>query len=278
MDRRAFIRKAGLATGAAAASSLAAPAIAQEQPAIKWRLASSFPKALDTIYGGGELLARTVSDMTGGKFQIQSFAPGEIVGTPQATEAVANGTVEMTHTASYYYLGKDPTFAAITSLPFGPNARQLTAWQYQGGGNELCNEYLGKFNVYAIPAGNTGAQMGGWFRKEIKTVADLQGLKFRIAGLAGEILQKLGVVPQQIAGGEVYPALERGTIDAAEWVGPYDDESSAYTRSPHSTTTPAGGKAALRPTSCSMRLSGTSCRKGIRPLLRTRPCTATLRC
>ena len=221
MKRREFLNSAGLGL---AVGSLAMPAIAQSNPEIRWRLTSAFPKSLDTLFGVSETFAKRVGEATDGRWQIQAFGSGEIVGTFQAFDAIANGTVEMGHTSAYYYLGKDPTFAAITSLPFGPNARQLTAWQYQGGGNELCNEYLAKYNVHAIPAGNTGAQMGGWFRKEIKTVADLQGLKFRIAGLAGEILQKLGVVPQQIAGGEVYPALERGTIDAAEWVGPYDDE------------------------------------------------------
>jgi TRAP-type mannitol/chloroaromatic compound transport system substrate-binding protein len=221
MKRRAFLQAA---TIGAAAGAVAKPAIAQSNPEIRWRLTSAFPKSLDTLFGGGETFAKLVAEATDGKFIIQTFAPGEIVGAPQALDAIGGGTVEMGHTCSYYYVGKDPTFAIGTSLPFGLNSRQMNAWLYQGGGNALLNEFYAKHNVYALPAGNTGVQMGGWFRKEIKTVQDLQGLKMRIAGLAGQIMGKLGVVPQQIAGGDLYPSLERGTIDAAEWVAPYDDE------------------------------------------------------
>lgn len=221
MKRRGFLQAATLG---AAAGVVASPAIAQSNPEIRWRLTSGFPKSLDTLFGGGELLAKYVSEATDGKFQIQPFAAGEIVGTPQAADAVGNGTVEMAHTCSYYYVGKDPAFAIGTNLPFGMNSRQTNAWLYHGNGNELLNEFYAKYNLFALPAGNTGAQMGGWFRKEIKTVQDLAGLKMRIAGLAGQIMAKLGVVPQQIAGGDLYPSLERGTIDAAEWVAPYDDE------------------------------------------------------
>jgi TRAP-type mannitol/chloroaromatic compound transport system substrate-binding protein len=199
-------------------------------PEVKWRLTSGFPKALDTIYGGAEIFAKYVSEATDGKFQIQPFAAGEIVGTFQAVDAVGTGTVEVAHTASYYYVGKDPTFALGTAIPFGLNSRQMNAWLYHGGGSDLLNEFYAKHGIYALPAGNTGVQMGGWFRKEIKTVQDLQGLKMRIGGLAGQVLQKLGAVPQQIAGGDIYPALERGTIDAAEWVGPYDDEKLGFNK------------------------------------------------
>jgi TRAP-type mannitol/chloroaromatic compound transport system substrate-binding protein len=136
----------------------------------------------------------------------------------------------MIQAPGYYYVGKDPAFAVFADIPFGLNARQKAAWLNHGGGNELVNEYLGKFNVHAIPSGNTGTQMGGWFRKEIKSIADVQGLKFRIAGIAGQVFQRLGAVPQQIAGGDIYPALERGTIDAAEWVGPYDDEKLGFVK------------------------------------------------
>ena len=227
MKRRQFIAAAGtgLAVGA-----VAKPAIAQSNPEIRWRLTSGFPKSLDTIYGGAEVIAKQVSELTDGKFTIQPFAAGEIVGTAQAADAVGNGTVEMAHTCSYYYVGKDPTFAIGTAIPFTLNCRQTNAWLYHGGGNDLLNEFYAKHNLYGIPAGNTGTQMGGWFRKEIKTVQDLQGLKFRIAGIAGQVMQKLGVVPQQIAGGDIYPALERGTIDAAEWVGPYDDEKLGFNK------------------------------------------------
>jgi TRAP-type mannitol/chloroaromatic compound transport system substrate-binding protein len=213
---------------AAAASSFPKPAIAQSAPEIRWRLASSFPKSLDTIYGAGEVFAKAVSDMTDGKFQIQVFAAGEIVPGLQAADAVTNGTVECCHTASYYYVGKDPTFAFGTAVPFGLNSRMQDAWLFEGGGNELMNEFYAKYNIHALPCGNTGCQMGGWFRKEIKTVADLAGLKMRIGGFAGRVLGKLGGVPQQIAAGDIYPALEKGTIDAAEWVGPYDDEKLGF--------------------------------------------------
>jgi TRAP-type mannitol/chloroaromatic compound transport system substrate-binding protein len=229
MDRRAFIRNAGLAgVGAVATTALAAPAIAQSAPELKWRLTSSFPKALDTIYGAAEVFAKAVSDATDGKFQVQVFAAGEIIPGLQAADNVTNGTVEMCHTASYYYWGKDPTFAFGTAVPFGLNSRQQNAWLYEGGGQDLLNEFYAKYSIYSLPGGNTGAQMGGWFRKEINTVADLNGLKFRVGGFGGAVLSKLGVVPQQIAGGDIYPALEKGTIDAAEWVGPYDDEKLGF--------------------------------------------------
>ena len=227
MKRRHFIA----ATGAGlAATAVAAPAVAQSAPEIKWRMTSSFPKSLDTIYGGAENVAKQVAEMTDNKFQIQVFAAGEIVPGLQAADAVTNGSVESCHTCSYYYVGKDPTFAIGTSIPFGLNSRMMNAWLAQGGGDALFNEFYKKYNFHAIQAGSTGAQMGGWFRKEIKTPADLNGLKMRIAGITGQVLQKLGVVPQQLAGGDIYPALERGTIDGAEWVGPYDDEKLGFNK------------------------------------------------
>jgi TRAP-type mannitol/chloroaromatic compound transport system substrate-binding protein len=230
-DRRKFIGGAAAvatAGAAAAASSFPKPAIAQSMPEIKWRLTSSFPKSLDTIYGAAEVFARSVAEATDNRFQIQAFAAGEIVPGLQAADAVTNGTVECAHTASYYYVGKDPTFALGSTVPFGLNSRMINAWLEVGGGNELLAEFYQKFNIHAIPCGQTGAQMGGWFRREVKTVADMSGLKMRIAGFAGQVMQKLGVVPQQIAGGDIYPALEKGTIDAAEWIGPYDDEKLGF--------------------------------------------------
>ena len=225
MKRRDFLKRAGFGM---AASAVAAPAIAQSAPEIKWRLTSSFPKSLDTLWGGGEVICKSVAEATDNKFQIQPFAAGEIVPGLQAADAVTNGTVEMCHTASYYYVGKDPTFALSSSVPFGPNPRMQNAWHYHHGGMDLMNEFYKKYNIYGLAAGNTGVQMGGWFRKEIKEVADLNGLKFRVGGFAGRVLAKLGVVAQQIAGGDIYPALEKGTIDAAEWVGPYDDEKLGF--------------------------------------------------
>jgi TRAP-type mannitol/chloroaromatic compound transport system substrate-binding protein len=225
MRRREFLQAS---VGGLAATAVAAPAVAQSMPEIKWRLTASWPKSLDTIYGGAEVFAKTVAENTDNKFQIQVFAAGEIVPGLQALDAVTNGSVEMCHTSSYYYVGKDPTFTFGTSLPFGLNKRMIDAWMFHSGGAEMLNEFYKKYNVIGIPAGNTGCQMGGWFRKEIREVADLNGLKFRVGGFAGRILSKLGVVPQQIAGGDIYPALEKGTIDAAEWVGPYDDEKLGF--------------------------------------------------
>jgi TRAP-type mannitol/chloroaromatic compound transport system substrate-binding protein len=188
MKRRQFL---GAATAGLATAAVASPAIAQSAPEVKWRLTSSFPKSLDTLYGAADVFSKAVAEATDQKFQIQNFAAGEIVPGLQAADAVQNGTVEMCHTASYFYK---------------------------------------KYNFMALMCGNTNCQMGGWFRKEIKEVADLDGLKFRIAGFAGQILSKLGVVPQQVAGGDIYPALEKGTIDAAEWVGPYDDEKLGFNK------------------------------------------------
>ncbi|MDU0339410.1 TRAP transporter substrate-binding protein [Bosea rubneri] len=222
MKRRQF-----LAAGATAAvaAPIASPAIAQSAPSVRWRLVSAFPKSLDTLYGGSVELARRVSEATDGQFQIQPFAAGEIVpGGAAVIDATSKNTVECCHTCSYYGIGIDPTFAFGTCVPFGPNARQTNAWLTVGGGNDVLNEFYAKHNLYALPAGNTGVQMGGWFRKEINTVEDLKGIKFRVGGLAGNVLLKLGVVPQQIGGGDLYSSLERGTIDAAEWTGPYDDE------------------------------------------------------
>ena len=225
MKRRQFLKTAGVGL---AASAVAAPAIAQSAPELKWRLTSSFPKSLDTLYGAAEVFSKSVAEMTDNKFQIQVFAAGEIVPGLQAADAVTNGTVEMCQTASYYYFGKDPTFALACAVPFGLNTPMINAWLLQGGGADLLNDFFKKFNIHAIQAGNTNCQMGGWFRKEINTAADLNGLKFRIGGFAGRVLAKLGTVPQQIAGGEIYTALEKGTIDSAEWVGPYDDEKLGF--------------------------------------------------
>src|SRR5712675_3168773 len=172
MKRRDFIKVTGI--GVAGAATLAAPAIAQSSPEIKWRMAASWPKSLDTLYGGAEVLAKAVAEATDNKFQIQVFAAGEIVPALQVVDAVQNGTVECGHTASYYYFGKDPTFAFGTSIPFGLNARQQYAWYYHGGGLELMREFYKDYGVVNHLAGNTGCQMGGWFRKPIKSVADLK--------------------------------------------------------------------------------------------------------
>lgn len=227
MKRRSFLHTAaaGLAAGA-----VAAPAIAQTSPTINWRLASSFPKSLDTIYGAAEIMAKRVSQLTDGRFNIRVFPGGEIVPALQVMDAVQAGTVEMGHSASYYYFGKDATFAFDTAVPFGMTARQQTAWIDQGGGRQLLREFFDDYGIINFMGGNTGCQMGGWFRKEVQQPQDLNGLKMRVGGFAGRVLQRLGVVPQQIAGGDIYPALEKGTIDAAEWIGPYDDEKLGFNK------------------------------------------------
>ncbi|QDF98218.1 ABC transporter substrate-binding protein [Azoarcus sp. DD4] len=255
MERRSFLQKAGAGLVAGAAVGLAAcgkkeeaaapaaapagapagaPAVQTGLPEIKWRLTSSFPKSLDTIYGGAEVMANRLRAMTDGKFDIRVFPGGEIVPGLQALDAVQQGTVEICHTCSYYYVGKDKTFGFGTSVPFGMNARQMNAWIMFGGGQQLLDEFYANYNVLSFAGGNTGTQMGGWYRKQVKTLADVQGLKIRIAGLGGEVFSRLGAIPQQIAGGDIYPSLEKGTIDAAEWVGPYDDEKLGFYKvAPH---------------------------------------------
>ncbi|MFM8798399.1 MAG: TRAP transporter substrate-binding protein [Fluviibacter sp.] len=224
MDRRNFLKNVGIGAAAGTATLItSAPAIAAT-PKIKWRLASSFPKTLDTVYGGGEDFCKRVSELTEGNFEIRSFAAGEIVPALQVLDAVKDGTVECCHTAPYYFFGKNEAFAFDCSVPFGMTARAQNAWMYYGGGQQLLRDLYAQFNIVNLAAGNSGCQMGGWYRKPIKTVADLKGLKMRVGGFAGRCMEKLGVVPQQIAAGDIYPSLEKGTIDAAEWIGPYDDE------------------------------------------------------
>ena len=226
LNRRKFIKAA--AAGGVASAAVAAPAIAQSMPEVKWRLTASWPKSLDTLYGACEQISKRVAELTDNKFQIQPFAAGEIVPGLQVLDAVQNGTVECGHTALYYYFGKDDTFVFGSALPFGMNPRQQNAWLIHGGGQQLLNDFLKKYNSHFIPAGNTNCQMGGWFSKQIKTADDLKGLKFRLGGFAGRIMTRLGVVPQQIVAGDIYPALEKGTIDGAEWVGPHDDEKLGF--------------------------------------------------
>jgi TRAP-type mannitol/chloroaromatic compound transport system substrate-binding protein len=227
MERRIFITRTGLA-GVLAAGS--APAIVHAQTALRWRLASSFPKSLDTIFGAAEVFAKKVGELSGGKFQISVHAAGEIMPAFGVVDAVQNATVEMAHTAPYYFFGKDETFALGCAIPFGLNSRQMTAWMVEGNGLKLMREFYHQYNIVNFPGGNTGAQMGGWFRKEIKSLADMKGLKMRIGGFGGRVLERIGAVPQNIPGGDIYPALEKGTIDAAEWVGPYDDQKLGFNK------------------------------------------------
>jgi TRAP-type mannitol/chloroaromatic compound transport system substrate-binding protein len=219
MDRRSLIKQAGLA-GVLAAG--VAPAV-HAQTAIRWRLAPSSPPPLDTTLGAAEVFAAKVKAMSGGKFEISTHAAGELMPAFGVVDGVQQGTIEVAHTAPYYFFGKSEVFALGCAIPFGLNSRQMTAWMYEGNGLKLMREFYAKYNIVNFPGGNTGAQMGGWYRKEIKTMADMKGLKMRIGGFAGRVLERMGGVPQNIPGGEIYQALEKGTIDAAEWIGPYDD-------------------------------------------------------
>ena len=218
MERRSFLKKATVGAGVAAGvTAIGAPAIAQSLPTLNWRLVSSFPKSLDTLFGTPEVFANSLRKATDGKFNVKVFAAGEVVPALQVLDAVQNGTVECGHTASYYYLGKNSAFIFDTAAPFGMTARQQSAWMLHGNGMKLMRELYASYNIVNFLGGQTGTQMGGWFRKEIKSPEDLKGLKFRIAGFAGQVLSKLGVVPQQLPAGEIYSALEKGTIDAAEF-------------------------------------------------------------
>ena len=227
MERRSFVRHAGLA-GVLAAG--AAPAVVHAQANIRWRLASSFPKSLDTIYGAADEFSKKVAAMSGGKFQITVHPAGELMPAFGVVDGVQNATVEMAHTAPYYFFGKDETFALGCAIPFGLNSRQMTAWMYEGNGLKLMREFYAKFSIVNFPGGNTGAQMGGWYRKPVASMADMKGLKFRVGGFAGKVVERMGGVPQNIPGGEIYQALEKGTIDAAEWIGPYDDQKLGFNK------------------------------------------------
>ena len=235
MKRRSFVTKslAGAAGVGAVLTSCAQPEgggtpAVQTRKAVSWRLASSFSRSLDTIYGAAHILADRVSELTDGKFTIRPYPGGEMVPALEVLGAVQTGTVQMGHSASYYYVGKNPAFAFDTCVPFGLTARMQNAWLYYGGGLELMRELFADFNIVNLPGGNTGVQMGGWFRRTIDSLDDLRGLKMRIPGLGGQVMDRLGVNVQLISGGEIFPALERGAIDATEWVGPYDDEKLGF--------------------------------------------------
>jgi TRAP-type mannitol/chloroaromatic compound transport system substrate-binding protein len=228
MKRRQVIQNAAIATVTTATLASCSrpgksPGVTTGLPNVRWRMATSWPKSLGTFIGA-ETVSQRVKEMTNGRFRITPFAAGELVPGLQVLDAVQGGTVECGHTSSYYYIGKNPALAFATSVPFGLNAQQQNAWLYHGGGLEAIQKIYTSFNVINFPAGSTGAQMGGWFKREIKSVADLKGLKMRIPGLGGQVMSRLGVNVQVLPGGEIFLALDRGAIDAAEWVGPYDDE------------------------------------------------------
>ncbi len=226
MNRRSLIKNAGIA-GILAAGI--APSV-HAQAAVRWRCASSFPKSMDTIFGTSEVFVKRVSDMTGGRFQISMHASGELIPAFGVVDGVQSAAVEMAHTAPYYFYGKDPAFCLGCSVPFGMNTRQQNAWMYEGNGMKLMRAFYAKYNIINLPGGNTGAQMGGWFRKEIKSIADLKGLKFRTNPFAGKVLEPFGVIAQSTSGADLYPALDKGTLDGVEWVGPYDDQKLGFNK------------------------------------------------
>jgi TRAP-type mannitol/chloroaromatic compound transport system substrate-binding protein len=239
MKRREFLKSVVTGTAGAAAGITVAGCGDEKASAgpeqavhtrkkVRWRLASSFPPSLDTIFGSAEVLAQRLDALSDGNFTIRVHSAGELVPPFGVLEAVQEGTVQIGHTASYYYTGKNKALAFDTCVPFGLNARQQNAWLLEGGGLELMRGLFVDFNIINFPAGNTGVQMGGWFKREIGSAADLKGLKIRIPGMGGEVMDRLGATVQQIPGGEILPALERGALDATEWVGPYDDEKLGF--------------------------------------------------
>ena len=244
INRRRFLKAAGAAGAGAAAPAVAAPAIAQTSPEIQWRMPVSWPKALDTLYGGAEQFCKYVSEATDGKFQIRPMLGDERIPALEVTEAVANGTVEACHTAPYYMFAKDPTFAFGCAVPFGLNGRMQNAWWLEGGGEGLMNAFYAKYNIYGLLAGNTMAQMGGWFRKEINTIDDLKGVKMRIAGFAAAVISKLGVVTAaDCRAATSIRRWKRARSTPPNGSARTTTRSSVCTRWPSSTTTPAGGKA-----------------------------------
>ena len=238
IKRRDFLKKAG--TGAAGAAALGAcgggggeaaaggEAGGVSGPRVSWRLATSFPPSLDVLHGAGVYVSERVSALTGGNFTIRVYAAGEIVPGPQVMDAVMQGTVQCGVSPGYYYIGKSPSLAFDTAIPFGLTTRQQYSWMMQGGGLELINAIYADFGIISFPCNSTGGQMGGWFREPVNSVSELQGLRFRIPGIGGEIMSRLGVTVQSLSAAEIYPALERGAIDATEWVGPYDDEKLGF--------------------------------------------------
>lgn len=229
MQRRSFLKNAGLGTLAGGAA-VATPMFAQDAPTLSWRMASSFGRHLDTLFGTGEVFCKYVTEVTGGRITIRHFPAGEIVPALEVLDAVSRRKVELGHTVSHYYFGKNPLLCFDATVPFGLNARQMNAWMLHGDGTKLTREVFQPYQIVNFPMGNTGVQMGGWYRKEIKRPADLKGLTMRTAGIAGEVLSRLGVIPRQMGSAEIYSSLEKGTLDAAEYVGPYDDERLGFNK------------------------------------------------
>lgn len=223
MKRRDFLKKAGVAAAASATISPLMFASAQ-RGSFNFEMVTSWPTSVDTIFGGAQNVAKYVNELTDGDVNIEVYPTGAQVGGLEVYDAVSSGAFQMGHTASYYYIGKDPAQAFFTTVPFGLTAQQHNAWLYSAGGQALWDELNAQDDLIAFAAGNTGTQMGGWFRKEINTLEDVQGLKMRIPGMGGKVMAKAGANVQVTPGSEIFLSLERGVIDATEWVAPYDDE------------------------------------------------------
>jgi TRAP-type mannitol/chloroaromatic compound transport system substrate-binding protein len=223
MERRRFIVKAGGVLAAAGATAVIDAPNVIAQPKFQWRMATSWTPALDVLQGGAHRFAKLVDDMSGGRLKIQVFAAGELIPAFGVFDACSQGTIESYNSASYYYAGKEPATQWFTAVPFGLNAQGTYAWYYYGDGLKLWEEAYKPFNLHPRPSESTGVQMGGWFRRKINTIADYKGLKMRIPGLGGKVVAAAGGTVVLTPGGEIYTALERGVIDASEWVGPHDD-------------------------------------------------------
>ncbi|HSK38576.1 MAG TPA: TRAP transporter substrate-binding protein [Arenibaculum sp.] len=229
MERRSFLRGAtvaGAAGAATLASSFPKPAISQGR--LEWRMVTAWPKGLPGVGTGADRLAQNITAMSDGRLTVKVFAAGELVPGLQCFDAVADGTAEMGHDAAYYHLGKSEATAFFATFPFGFTASELTAWVNYGGGQQLWDELYAGFGLKGFLCGNSGTQMFGWFRKEINSVDDLRGLKFRTPGNNGKILTKLGATVMLTPGGEIFPNLQSGALDGAEWIGPYNDLSLGF--------------------------------------------------
>ncbi|WP_058558099.1 TRAP transporter substrate-binding protein [Thiohalocapsa sp. ML1] len=220
MQRRTFITGAAGATAAAAALGSGS---AWAKPEHKWKMVTTWPKNFPGLGTGANKLAELIGTLSGGRIEVKVFGAGELVPAFEVFDAVSSGTAEIGHGAAYYWKGKSEAAQFFSSVPYGLTAQEMNGWLYHGGGLELWTELYAGFGLVPAPAGNTGVQMGGWFNKEINSVADLEGLKMRIPGLGGEVLRRAGGTPVNLPGGELFTALQSGTIDATEWVGPYND-------------------------------------------------------
>ncbi|MEM8551127.1 MAG: TRAP transporter substrate-binding protein [Pseudomonadota bacterium] len=229
MDRRSFLKTSTVGAGAAAAATtLAAPAISQGR--VEWKMVTTWPKNFPGLGTGAQRAADRITQLTDGRVTVNLFAAGELVPPFESFDAVSTGTAELYHGADYYWQGKHPAFAFFTAVPMGFLAHEIDAWLMHGGGQELWDELAAGFNVKPFMCGNTGVQMGGWFAKEINSLEDLKGLKFRMPGLGGEALRALGVNVLALPGGEIFPALQSGAIDGTEWVGPWNDLAFGFYR------------------------------------------------